>query len=84
VSCAPKNLQPTNAAVSAEILNATACFPIAPGAGTGVVFCIHNIYCYPCKRQRHTVNQDRNRGCFSYLECDVLGNEIRRIHSKSC
>jgi hypothetical protein len=34
-------LQPKNDAVSAEILNATACFPIAPGAGTGKVFYIH-------------------------------------------
>lgn len=41
MSCAPKNLQPQNVAVSADILNATACFPTAPGAGTGVVFCIH-------------------------------------------
>jgi len=31
-------LQPKNDAVSAEILNATACFPIAPGAGRGKVF----------------------------------------------
>ena len=57
VSCAPKNLKPTNVVVSAEILNATTCFPIALGVGTRVVFCIHiyiYIYCYACKKNSNT------------------------------
>lgn len=33
------NLQFMNAAVSADILNATACFPSAPDGGGGATFC---------------------------------------------
>ena len=33
------NLQPIKAAVSAEILSATACFPRAPDGGGGALFC---------------------------------------------
>lgn len=43
MSCEPINLQPVKAAVSAEIRNATACFPRAPDGGNGALFYLSKI-----------------------------------------
>lgn len=83
MSCAPKKLQPRKVAVSADILSATACFPTAPGAGTGDVFCILKSR-YMLLKILVWNREKQGFLMFIYFECDVLGNEIRCIHRKSC